>query len=84
MPIYEYSCQACGHNFDALIRNADTAPACPACESRELERLLSIPGVKSETTRDLATRAAKKRDAAQGRDRMHDRLQYERSHDRHG
>lgn len=84
MPIYEYSCQACGHTFDALIRNADTVPVCPVCESRDLERLLSIPGLKSGSTRDLAMRAAKKRDASQARDRMHDRLAYERSHDRHG
>lgn len=84
MPIYEYSCKACGHNFDALIRNDATVPACPACENRDLERLFSVPGVKSETTRDLAMRAANKRDAGQARDRMHDRLQYERSHDRHG
>jgi hypothetical protein len=29
-------------------------------------------------------RAAKKRDAAQGKDRMHEQLKYEESHDRHG
>jgi hypothetical protein len=29
-------------------------------------------------------RAAKQRDASQARDRMHERLHYEKSHDRHG
>jgi hypothetical protein len=57
---------------------------CPACGSRELERLLSRPTVQSEGTHDLAMRAAKKRDHAQGQERMHAQLQYEQSHDRHG
>jgi putative FmdB family regulatory protein len=83
MPIYEYSCKACGHEFEALIRGQKT-PACPSCESEELERLLSLPRIKSEGTRDLAMRAAKKRDAKQATERMHTQLQYEQSHDRHG
>lgn len=83
MPIYDYLCSDCGHEFEALVRGSKT-PACPECESEKLERKLSMPGVKSETTRELAMRAAKKRDAVQARDRMHERLQYEQSHDRHG
>jgi putative FmdB family regulatory protein len=84
MPIYEYSCQACGDRFDVLVRDASARVTCPSCESQDLERLLSIPGVRSATTRELAMKAAKRRDRVQARDRMHDRLQYEKSHDRHG
>ena len=40
MPIYEYTCTACGSGFDQLVRNGDV-PACPFCESPELERRLS-------------------------------------------
>ena len=83
MPIYEYSCQACGHRFEALVRRT-TTPACPSCHSQDLERLMSLPTVQSEGTKQKSLRAAKKRDAAQGKERMHDQLQYERSHDRHG
>ena len=37
MPIYEYQCPACQHEFEALIRNsADTPRKCPACGSRKL------------------------------------------------
>jgi len=82
MPVYEYSCKACGHEFETLVRG-DT-PSCPACRSEDLEKLLSLPAVRSSTTRELAMRAAKKRDAGQARDNMHERLHYERSHDRHG
>lgn len=83
MPIYEYSCEACGHRFEALVRG-EARPSCPSCESRDLKRLLSFPTVQSEGARALAMKAAKKRDAAQAKDRMHERIQYERSHDRHG
>lgn len=83
MPIYEYSCKACDHQFEALIRGQKT-PVCPSCQSEDLERLLSLPRVKSDSTRDLAMRAAKKRDASQATERMHTQLQYEQSHDRHG
>jgi putative FmdB family regulatory protein len=41
MPIYEYRCVRCGADFDQLVRAADT-PACPWCESEDLERKLSV------------------------------------------
>ena len=53
MPLYEYSCRKCGHQFEALVRSHDT-PACPACGASELERLLSLFAVDSATTRDAA------------------------------
>ncbi len=42
MPIFEYVCNACGHQFEFLKLPATTAaPSCPACQSPNLERLLS-------------------------------------------
>ena len=79
MPIYEYSCNACGHQFEALVRKSKTPP-CPSCRSQDLERLLSLPTVQSSGTRAAALRAAKKRDATLGRERMGDQAQYERNH----
>ncbi|MGH7751668.1 MAG: FmdB family zinc ribbon protein [Gemmatimonadales bacterium] len=83
MPIYEYACKSCRHRFETLVRGRQV-PACPSCGSRKLERMLSLPGLQTPGTRAKALKAAKKRDAAQATDRMHDRLQYEQSHDRHG
>ena len=83
MPIYEYVCRACQHEFELLLRG-EMPPACPACEGDDLERVLSASGVKSSSTKDLAMRAAKKRDAGQATDRMQERIRYEESHDRHG
>ena len=45
MPIYEYRCQACGHELEALQRFSD-APlrACPKCGKDELSKLVSAAG----------------------------------------
>jgi len=45
MPIYEYRCATCDHQFEALIlRSSETAElACPRCSAAELERVLSAP-----------------------------------------
>ena len=83
MPLYDYTCKACSNTFEAFVRK-DTKPVCPTCQSEDLERLFSLPAVKSESTKELAMRAAKKRDAAQAKDRMYEQLRYEESHDRHG
>jgi putative FmdB family regulatory protein len=40
MPIFEYSCQACGHRFEHLTR-ADHDAACPSCEGTALDKHLS-------------------------------------------
>ncbi len=80
MPIYEYVCTACQHEFETLVLGG-RVPACPACNSEALERLLSLPNVKSETTHGLAMRAAKRRDQKSGNERMQEQRIYEQSHD---
>ncbi len=43
MPIYEYTCTACDHDFDKLrpMSKMDEAAPCPVCEA-ESERQLSV------------------------------------------
>jgi len=41
MPIYEYACRSCGHEFETLVRSGST-PDCPSCKSTELEKKLSV------------------------------------------
>jgi len=79
MPIYEYRCGSCEHQFETLVRGTE-APVCPACGSGDLARVLSMPAVNSEQTRARALGAAKRRDAAEAKDRSHEQLKYERSH----
>jgi putative FmdB family regulatory protein len=79
MPIYEYACRACGNRFETLVRAGDT-PACPACASQNLEKLLSSPSIKSESTHAAALKAAKRRDAKQGAEAARAQREYELKH----
>ena len=80
MPIYEYVCDECGHEFELLVRSG-AEPACPACEGRRLSRQVSLPRISSEVTREKSMRAARKRDAAGAERRMRTQMEYEQNHD---
>lgn len=79
MPLYDYRCRTCEHQFEGLVLRGKE-PACEKCGGADLERLLSLPAVKSETTKALAMAAAKRRDKAEAKDRAHEQAKYERSH----
>jgi putative FmdB family regulatory protein len=81
MPIYEYKCQACSHQFELLVRTGTTL-ACPSCgaEAEQLERLISLPAIKSETTHAQAMAAAKKRDKLQASEKNRAQREYELHH----
>ena len=43
MPIYEYGCAACGHEFEEWQKITDPPPkACPACGKRKVKKLVSM------------------------------------------
>ncbi len=51
MPIYEYRCNACGRTFAFLygVSRDSRDPACPACQGKDLARLISrVARVRSE------------------------------------
>jgi putative FmdB family regulatory protein len=42
MPIYEYLCNKCGHQFEEMQRITDEPiKTCPKCRKRSVERLIS-------------------------------------------
>lgn len=41
MPIFEYACRSCGHEFETLVRGSET-PSCAQCASPALEKKLSV------------------------------------------
>ena len=47
MPIYEYQCEACGHDFETLQKISD-APLteCPQCGKAALKKLISAPAFR--------------------------------------
>jgi len=47
MPLYEYSCQSCGHRFEVLrsLSQADDPVSCPSCSQsarRQMSRFASF------------------------------------------
>ena len=46
MPIYEYACRTCGHQFETLVRGAEQ-PACAQCASPDLDKKLSVFSAQS-------------------------------------
>lgn len=41
MPIFEYRCKSCGKRFEAIVQSS-TVPECPRCESKDLDKELSV------------------------------------------
>jgi putative FmdB family regulatory protein len=44
MPVYEYHCKDCGHDFEiieSLKEHEDAEPTCPECNSAKAERVIS-------------------------------------------
>ena len=80
MPIYEYECRGCGHRFEQVVRGP-SAPACPACQGQDLERLLSLFAVSSESTRSANLSSARRQAAGTRRDKLH--AEHEAFHHHH-
>lgn len=47
MPIYEYTCKECSHNFEALVYGSQKAE-CPKCQSKQLAPRLSVFAVSAK------------------------------------
>jgi len=48
MPIFEYVCKECQHQFEALVYGQQKA-VCPKCESKKLEPKLSVFAVSTKS-----------------------------------
>ncbi len=82
MPIYEYECRGCGHQFEFLLLPTNpTAATCPQCSGLDLERVISMFAVSSDGTRQMALNDGRKRAASVRRDKVHAEAEYERNHE---
>src|SRR5947208_15106587 len=72
MPLFDFRCRACGHQFEALVRPQDAeGPRCSACQATDLERLLPTFAVSSqEKTRAAADKKRRKEATTARRDNI--------------
>ncbi|HMK43640.1 MAG TPA: zinc ribbon domain-containing protein [Dissulfurispiraceae bacterium] len=57
MPIYEYKCDGCGHEFEKLVRH-EHAVTCSRCSSEKVTKKFSVfgmSGVEKQTSSGCAT-----------------------------
>ncbi|HXY15518.1 MAG TPA: zinc ribbon domain-containing protein [Terriglobales bacterium] len=54
MPIFEYVCKDCDHEFEALVFGRDKAE-CPKCHSRKLAPQLSVFAVAAKGSSGVAS-----------------------------
>ena len=57
MPIFEYVCEACDHEFEALVYGSQKA-ACPKCHGKKLVPQLSVFAVASKSASSGASEGA--------------------------
>ena len=51
MPIYEYQCESCGHQFDIIQKvSDDKLKICPKCNEPKLKKLVTAAGFKLKGT----------------------------------
>lgn len=80
MPIFEYECRECGHRFEYLVLSSSPAAECPSCRTKDLQQMISLCAVSSETSRQANLAAAHKRAAAIRRGNLHESHTQEHEH----
>jgi len=86
MPIYEYECRSCRHQFEfLLLPGSAEAPRCPSCHGVELDRLLSGFAVSSAELSNARVQVARKQIARSRdtKDKQVAQADYEKEHREH-
>jgi putative FmdB family regulatory protein len=72
MPIYEYQCQSCGHQFEYLVLPSSSEPECPSCHHHDLQKMISLCAVSSENTRGAHLSAERKKYSKINKEKQHE------------
>ena len=80
MPLYEYKCRACAHEFEQIVKLGETPP-CPECAAADPERLFSRSvSVSTTKTRNRSMAAARSKGREIKREKDHAQREYERNY----
>jgi len=84
MPIYDFRCRACSHEFEALVRAHDTEPTrCPQCHGTDIERLLSTFAVSTAEKRAAAVKQSRERQIKANKEKLVADEEYRKEHEGH-
>jgi putative FmdB family regulatory protein len=83
MPIYDFHCKGCGHEFEALVRAQDPAVTCPSCKGGDVEKLLSSFAVSSAEKTAAAAMDSRKRQIRANKDKIVADEEYRKEHEGH-
>ena len=83
MPLHDYHCRSCGHEFEGLTRPQDPPIACPRCKSGDLEKLLSGFAVSSAESRAASALDSRKRQVRANQDKLVADEEYRKEHEGH-
>ncbi len=72
MPIYEYECLKCGHQFEYLVLKNTPPASCPSCHKKNLKQLISMFGMSSENIREANLAGARKRAQKVGKEKQYE------------
>jgi putative FmdB family regulatory protein len=81
VPIFEYECGKCGHQFEFLVLPSSPAPKCPECRHAKLTKLISLCAVSSEGTQQAHLKTARKAATKVNRDKQHEEHKAIHHHD---
>jgi putative FmdB family regulatory protein len=79
MPIYEFKCLKCAHEFEELVK-VDQQADCPACGSDRVEKLFSFPSVSTEGSRKRSFAKAREKAKSVHKEKQHAQAEYERNY----
>jgi putative FmdB family regulatory protein len=84
MPLYDFQCRTCGHEFEALVRPQDQAPTtCPACQGVDLERLIASFAVSTAEKTAAAAKQSRQRQAKANKEKLVADEEYRKEHEGH-
>jgi putative FmdB family regulatory protein len=58
MPIFDYKCKGCGHEFELIVLRT-TVVACPECSGTDLEQLVSGFALSTDSIRQANLKRAR-------------------------
>ena len=82
MPLFDFQCRKCGHEFETLVRPVDPPPSCPACGAKDLEKQLPTFAVDTAEKRAASAKQSRQRQVAKRKDALIADEEYRQKHDK--